>query len=189
MRIIGGTAKGRRLLTAKGLAIRPTQDRVKESLFNIIGEAMIGAEVLDLFAGAGSIGLEALSRGASHAVFVEKNAHHVKVLRKNLSNCGFSQAAEIYCRDALKVLGPLSRAAKKFDFIFADPPYGNSDLALETLKRLDSSKLLAKNGLVVIEHSKRVALPEALSQLGLFRQKQFGDTVLSFYKEPLKEGA
>ena len=199
MRIIGGTAKGRRLLTAKGLAIRPTQDRVKESLFNIIGENIIGAEFLDLFAGAGSIGLEALSRGARHGVFVEKNPYHVKILRKNLERCKFSQNADVYCEDVLKFLRRVGRLhpgegptrsetrIKSFDFIFADPPYGNPELAQDTLRRLDSLDLLAKGGQVIIEHSKRVALPEVLSRMVLFRQKYFGDTVLSFYREKSQE--
>ncbi len=200
MRIIGGTAKGRRLLTAKGLAIRPTQDRVKESLFNIIGENIVGAEFLDLFAGAGSIGLEALSRGARHGVFVEKNPYHVEILRKNLERCKFSQNADIYCEDVLKFLRRVGRLHRKdptrseapiksFDFIFADPPYGNPELVQDTLRRLDSSDLLAKEGQIIIEHSKRVALPEVLSRIVLFRQKYFGDTVLSFYREKSHEEA
>jgi 16S rRNA (guanine(966)-N(2))-methyltransferase RsmD len=201
VRIIGGTAKGRRLLTAKGLTIRPTPDRVKESLFNIIGENIVGAEFLDLFAGTGSIGLEALSRGAQHGVFVEKNAHHVEILRKNLEHCKFSQNAEVYREDALKFLRRISRLRrgedptrseariKSFDIIFADPPYGNPRLAQDTLRILDSLDLLARGGQIIIEHSKRAALPEVLSRMILFRQKYFGDTVLSFYREKLHEEA
>jgi 16S rRNA (guanine(966)-N(2))-methyltransferase RsmD len=205
MRIISGTAKGRRLLTAKGLAIRPTYDKVKESLFNIIGEEIIGTKFLDLFAGTGSIGLEALSRGAQYVIFVEKNAHHVEIIRKNLYNCNFSKSGDVYCGDVLRVLQRLNRLRKDdvnplddtilpsptwaqtgFNFIFVDPPYKSFGLVLETLKTLDSSKILAKNGRVIIEHVKTsrqiIPLPEELSTLVLFRQRLLGDTVLSFYK-------
>jgi N6-adenine-specific methylase len=122
MRIIGGRAKGRRIFTPKGRRIRPTSDMVKESLFNIL-PSIKGKLFLDLFAGTGNVGLEALSRGAAMAVFVERNPHLAEVINKNLAICGFDENYEIISATVEKGIKLLSKGRKRFDIIFADPPY------------------------------------------------------------------
>ena len=148
MRIITGTARGARLKAPKGLDTRPTADRVKESLFSILGERVRGARVLDLFAGTGSLGLEALSRGAASAVFVDRAT--VSVIRENAVHTHLLASAQFLRQDVLTALPRLAAAGEKFDLVFCDPPY-ETGLWQRVLLALDRFPLLSPEALVVVE--------------------------------------
>lgn len=184
MRVITGVAKGRPLKSVKGREIRPTADRVKESLFNVIGGRVADAEFLDLFAGSGAVGIEALSRGASRCVFVELMTPHLKVVTENLATTGLADRAELLRRDARAAVADLGHRGQRFDLIFVDPPYGQ-ELVPAALTGIAEQGLLKPEGLVVCEHHRRDSVPDhvAGSAGGLtkFRELVFGETVLSLY--------
>jgi 16S rRNA (guanine(966)-N(2))-methyltransferase RsmD len=154
---------------------------VKESLFNILGERIIGTEVLDLFAGVGSLGIESLSRGAKRAVFVDKGTASVRIVRKNLALLDFHNRAEVYREEAGRAVKWLERRGEEFGLIFIDPPYG-SDLAEKTLWNLTESHLIEDKGTVVVEHYRKRIMPAEAGRLKLVRNESYGDTSLSFYK-------
>ena len=191
MRIIGGTAKGRRLQTPpKSTAkrtgrpvIRPTADRAREALFSIIGSEVENGEVLDLFAGTGALGLEALSRGARSAVFVDKNSQSITLIQKNIELCGFSDRSSVIKRDLAKSLSFLEKilSGKEFSIIFIDPPYKNG-LSLSMIKELSSGALLASSGLVIVEDDADIELPRSMGLLTLIDQRQYGDTGFWLYR-------
>jgi 16S rRNA (guanine(966)-N(2))-methyltransferase RsmD len=183
MRVVAGRLGGRRLKAVSGRTIRPTTDRVKESLFGILGERCQGARTLDLFAGTGSLGIEALSRGASRAVFVERDPVALRVLRENLRSTGVAGEAAVLAKDVLSALGFLARRGEgPFDLVLADPPYGRGlgAAALEQLGR--GASLLSPGAVVAVEHANRDALPEQVGNLSLRRRERYGETVVSFYQ-------
>jgi len=181
MRIIGGEARGRVVRLPAGSRIRPTADRVKESLFNIL-HSVEGSSFLDLFAGSGNVGLEALSRGARFAAFVEKDLRLVRALEGSLVQLGFAARAEVIAADAEKGLARLVQRGDRFDIIFTDPPY-DQGLILGTLAWPGMRKVLAENGVIVLQHSVREK-PEGLQAQSwmVADQRRYGDTVLSFLK-------
>ena len=179
MRVITGQAKGRFLKVPRGWGGRPTSDRVKESLFNILGPLVPGASFLDLFAGTGNVGIEALSRGASRAVFVENNRQAVRAIRENLAQTGLGDRAEVLPLDVLAAAGRLK--GQKFEIIFLDPPYGQG-LEVQALEALVANDLVKENGLVVVEGSRRRQMPARVGCLKLCREHRIGDTVLAFYR-------
>jgi 16S rRNA (guanine966-N2)-methyltransferase len=186
MRIIGGEAKGRQLRFPRGCRIRPTADRVRESLFAILQGSQGGA-FLDLFAGSGSVGLEALSRGAGSAVFVESDRRLTDVIRSNLRLLGFESRAEVIDADAERGGRELAKRGQRFDILFADPPYDRGFVP-EFMKWLEKGDLLTKNGIVVLQHSVREALEGSCSQaLVVADQRRYGDTMLSFLKNRAEE--
>jgi 16S rRNA (guanine(966)-N(2))-methyltransferase RsmD len=180
MRVIGGTAKGRRLSSLQTLALRPTPDRVREALFNILGSRIEAAVVLDLCAGTGAIGLEALSRGAREVVWVERHDAACRLIEKNLRLCALQQQGTVRRADVLQALPALKAAARQFDLIFLDPPY-QSSLVEETLLSLGDGALLTPDGLVVAEHFFKRPPQEHYRQLRRMRVARFGDVALSFY--------
>ncbi len=159
MRVVGGKLRGKRLGQFKGTDIRPTTDRVREALFNILGTRvdLLGARVLDLFAGTGAVGIEALSRGAAEAWFVDSDPAAIKVIGKNIKACGLEDSAHILTRDAVLTVKGLSRRPEGFDLIFLDPPYSCA-LLEEVISEVALSGLLAPGGLLVAETSKRAPL-------------------------------
>jgi 16S rRNA (guanine(966)-N(2))-methyltransferase RsmD len=181
MRIIGGELRGRVVRLPAGSRIRPTADRVKESLFNIL-HSVEGASFLDLFAGSGNVGLEALSRGARFATFVEKDIRLVHALQESLVQLGFAARAEVIAADAERGLGRLVQRGNRFDIIFTDPPY-DQGLVLETLAWPDMRKALTENGIIVLQHSAREK-PDGLQAQPwvVADQRRYGDTVLTFLK-------
>jgi 16S rRNA (guanine966-N2)-methyltransferase len=181
MRIIGGEARGRIIRLPAGSHIRPTADRVKESLFNIL-HSVEGSSFLDLFAGSGNVGLEALSRGARFATFVEKDLRLVRTLEESLVHLGFATRAEVIPADAERGLGRLVQKGNRFDIIFADPPY-DQGLVLSTLVCPDIRKALTENGIIVLQHSAREK-PEGFQAQPwvVADQRRYGDTVLSFLR-------
>jgi 16S rRNA (guanine(966)-N(2))-methyltransferase RsmD len=180
MRVIGGRVRGRRLRSLKGLAMRPTQDRVKEALFNILGGAVDGCRFLDLFAGAGGVGIEALSRGAERVVLVENHPPAVKVIRDNLAACGFRSGYRVFGADALRFIDGAERRSDRFDIVFLDPPY-RSGLAGLASEKLGDSQIIAPHGRLVVEHPSSESPARRYGRLLLGDTRRFGDTTLSFY--------
>lgn len=179
MRIITGTARGARLQAPKGWRTRPTADRVKESLFNILGTRVQGARVLDLFSGTGSLALEALSRGAASAVLVDKAT--ASVLRVNAVHTRLADRAEIRAGDVFAELSRLGRAGRQFDLVFCDPPY-HLGLWEKILAALDAGEILSENGIIVCEHGADENELPALSQLSCVDRRAYGKTTqLSFW--------
>jgi 16S rRNA (guanine966-N2)-methyltransferase len=179
VRIIAGEAKGRKLKTVKGMSTRPTSDRVKEAMFNILGPRIIGAKVLDVFAGTGNLGLEALSRGAQKVVFIEKSLGAYRIVQENIALSGFRNC-ELIKGDAIKTMQKLA-GREKFDLIFLDPPY-HCGLVKQSLQIIQDTQLLDKQGLIVAETAKdEVKFPEIAGFI-LFRVENYGDTSLSFYQ-------
>ncbi len=180
MRVIAGEAKGRRLKAPKGRELRPTGDRVKEALFNILPHDLSGQRVLDLFAGTGNLSLEALSRGAEEAVLVDISRDAVQVIEENLRALKFAAKSHVLTAPVFKSMRMLSRKQERFDLIFIDPPY-DKELVGETLKTIAAEGLLAESGVVVAEHSVREKVQERYGALVLSDQRRYGDTMLSFY--------
>ena len=180
MRIIAGSAKGIRLKTPKGMNTRPTADRVKESMFGILANRTMDAEVLDLFAGTGNLGLEALSRGAASALFIDKQAQSIKIMLENAILTDLAGLAIICREDVLQALRRLDNEGKSFDLIFCDPPY-NLGLAPKVLQMLDTSHVLRDDGVLVLEHSRHEKLPEGLKRIVAYRSEFYGETVVSFF--------
>ncbi len=178
MRIITGSAKGRQLKAPRGHDVRPTSDRVKESLFAILGGRVIDAAVADLFAGTGNLGLEALSRGAASAVFVDISPASIAVIRENAARTGLGSRAEILCLDALVAVDRFVRAGRTFDLIFCDPPY-NRGLAAAILRKIDAGNILRPGGTVIIEHSRHEQLPDNLTSIFASRSERYGETLVS----------
>ena len=174
MRIITGSARGCRLKAPKGMRTRPTSDRIKESLFSILGSFVREAEVLDLFAGTGSLGLEALSRGARHAVFVDQAT--AGLIRENAEHARLLECSEILRGEAFAVLSRLAQTDRRFGLIFCDPPY-HSGLCGKVLQKLDDSEILASGGLLVLEHGGDEVLPDGeLCTLECIREVCYGHT-------------
>ncbi len=182
MRVIAGSLGGRILAPVKG-RIRPTAAKVREAVFNILGESVFKARVLDLFAGTGALGIEALSRGAHEAVFVEDHPGAIKVLRRNLEDLGLGDRSRVLPLPVAGALKKLAAQGEAFGLVFLDPPYGR-DAAAATLRSLAASCLLQVRAWVVAEHSRRETLPEAIDSLALHRLRRYGDTQVSFYLAP-----
>lgn len=179
MRIIAGALKGRRLAPVKGM-IRPTAAKVREAVFDILGPAVGGVRVLDLFAGTGALGIEALSRGADAAVFVEDHPESLKVLRRNLEGLGLLGRATVWTLPVTTALKKLAGRAERFGLAFLDPPYGGGD-AVAAMRALASLNLLRPGARVVVEHSRRESLPEACGALTRLTVRRYGDTQVAFY--------
>ena len=180
MRIITGTARGCRLKTPKGEATRPTADRIKESLFNILGRRVEAAHVLDLFAGTGALALEALSRGAASAVLVDRTTH--AILAENAARTKLAGRAEIRRGDVYAVAAELAREGRTFDLIFADPPYAHGDNA-RVLEAAARGALLAAGGLFVLEQGAGEEIVPQAGALRMMRERRYGAARICFYAE------
>ncbi len=181
VRVIGGIAKGRKLLSVPGQTTRPITDRVKESLFNILGEQVENALFLDLFAGTGGVGIEALSRGAQYAIFVERSGRAVKTIWDNLKLTGLAGRAEVARADVFRFLAGEHR---KSDLIYVAPPQYKG-LWAKTLIALDKRNLLSADGLIVVQIHPKEYVEFELQSLLLVDQRRYGSTLLCFYT-PLK---
>ncbi len=175
LRVSGGEARGRRLKAPKN--IRPTQGMVKQAIFNMVGAAIEGETVLDLFAGSGALGIEALSRGAERVTFVDQQPRGLAILRQNLDALGFKERSQVVRADVVRWLEASPDAVRAARFVFLDPPYDDAvlDRALRVLDRG------AVDATVLAEHSKRQVPPE-LARLKLDRQRRYGDTVVSVFR-------
>lgn len=177
MRVISGTARGRRLRSLEGNDVRPTTDKVKEAIFSAIQFDIEGRRFLDLFAGSGQMGLEALSRGAASSVFVDKNDAAIRVLRENVSACGFENSSKIVKSDALSYLNSTN---EKFDIAFLDPPY--LDSMLEKSLILASEKM-SSFGTIICEHPTEVVLPEQVGGFSIYKKYRYGKINVTTYKK------
>ena len=196
MRIIAGKFKGRRLTAPKGNTVRPTADRVKESVFSILRERVVNANFLDLCAGTGSIGIEALSRGAKHVTFVEREPQCIRIIKRNLAACNLTVAREHVPRDGYQLTTeqqvqllrcPISKGISQlqrcapFDIIYFDAPY-HARLYTDSLALLSHANLLCPDGSLLIEHSKQTCLPLTVGKLTQSRQETYSNTHVSFYR-------
>ena len=176
MRVITGKARGVQLKTPEGMLTRPTADRVKEALFSIINFDLPGAAVLDLFGGTGQLGIEALSRGAAEAVFVEKRLDAVRLVKENLALCQLQDKARVHAGDAMAYL----RSGEKFDLIFLDPPYG-SDLLNQALETITAFDICRAHGIIVAESAADKALPVLAPPYRLYREYRYGQIKLTVF--------
>ena len=181
MRIVGGQARGRTLKTPRRAdVIRPTADRVRQSVFNVLGQTCEGLKVLDLFAGTGALALEALSRGAAAAVLVDSGREAQALCRENAQALGFTPLVELLPLSAERAITKLSERGDRFELIFADPPYAQSAVD-ELLDGLTSHPLLEAGGRLVLEHSKHEAAPQVRGAFTRVDQRTFGETVVSIF--------
>ena len=181
MRVIGGEFKGRKLSVTRGRLIRPTSDRVREAIFDILGPTWTFRRVLDLFAGTGSLGIEALSRGAEEAVFVEQGKGALTVLKENMKALGLQSKSWVLPLPTKKGIAVLGERGEVFDLIFMDPPYGK-DVVGKTIEEIVRRGILAATGVIVAEHASRDRI---LPPLGLefSQQRRYGDTTVSFFQK------
>jgi 16S rRNA (guanine966-N2)-methyltransferase len=179
VRVIGGSAKGRAIRTSGGYALRPTGDRVRECLYDILGERVREATMLDLFAGSGAVGIEALSRGAQAVTFVDRAGAACRLIRENLRRCGFLPHARILKLDFRKAIEALHRWGEAFDLVFVDPPY-DTELPWQALRHMRFYPILAETAMVVLELATRQELRFPLRGFELQSRRRYGDTQLVF---------
>ncbi|MFC1480604.1 16S rRNA (guanine(966)-N(2))-methyltransferase RsmD [Candidatus Omnitrophota bacterium] len=182
MRIIGGKFRGRNIKQPEFETTRPTKDRIREAVFNIIAEKVPASSALDIFAGSGAYGMEALSRGAEKCVFVEKNRLCAVAIKENVKALGLEEYARIITKDAFKAVELLGKGKnkEKFDLVFSDPPY-NKSMSRKTLIMINHYDILNPSGLLIIEHSTGESLPEAEGHVSLCKQKTYGDICISVF--------
>lgn len=176
MRIIAGTLKGRRLDAPDWPGLRPTSDRLRETLFNVLAPRIEGARFLDAYAGTGAVGIEALSRGAAHVTFVEHDRRGAELIAENLARCGVKDR---YAIIRARFAGAVPRLLEPFDILFLDPPYGAAEL-IEGLRA--AAPLVQGSAVLIVEHAKRDPAPEAVAGLVRTRELAQGDSTLSFFK-------
>jgi 16S rRNA (guanine966-N2)-methyltransferase len=182
VRVIAGKFRSRRLKGPGNLRLRPTSDRLRETLFNVLGPSVKDSLFIDLYAGTGAIGIEAVSRGARLAILVESHPPSARLVRENLEGLGIRGGAEVIEGDVLRGLERIAARHLVADFIFLDPPYEEAAEHLRVLEFLDESHLVAPYGLVIVEHPRYLELPDRLSRLERTRLLEQGDASLSFYR-------
>ncbi len=180
MRIIGGEFRGRSIKHPPFKTVRPTKDRIREAVFNMIAEKVPGARAMDLFAGSGAYGMESLSRGATGSVFVDNDIHCVKIINENITELGLEARTKTFTEDVFRTLELLGKNKERFDLIFSDPPF-NRDMAKKTLLTINQYDILNRCGLLIIEHHLREFVPEAADHIFILRQKTYKDILISIY--------
>ena len=180
LRIISGTLRGKKLHSFHGKGIRPTSDRTREAMFNILSHGIVsGATVLDLFAGSGALGIEALSRGADTATFIDRDPAAISLLKKNLRSCCLEERARIISWDIERNLNCLRSRDRQYNLIFLDPPY-HRDLVYPALRHLKQSQAMTPGACLVLEHGNADQLPLPISDVNLLDQRRYGKTLVSF---------
>ena len=186
MRIIAGKFRSRQLKSIKGMALRPTSDKLRETLFNVLGGLVLDARFMDLFAGTGAVGIEALSRGASEAIFVERHPPTAALIKKNLESLDIRSGARVVASDGLKALERLATETHVpnagIDILFLDPPYVEKEQYKTVLAFLGDANLLAENAVVIAEHQRSLDLAETFGKLERVRVLRQGDAALTFYR-------
>lgn|SRR5262249_34526624 len=189
MRVIAGKFRSRPLRSLRGMDIRPTTDRLRETLFNVLTagnpDALVGSVWVDLFAGTGAVGIEAVSRGASNVYFVERSKRAADLIEANLRSLGIASGFEIRQKESVGAIADLERTRVAANFIFLDPPYAMREAYGQTLNALASSAAVAKGALVIVEHDKKFDPGETFGNLQRIRKLLQGDGGLSFYQECL----
>lgn len=178
-RIIAGTAKGKKLFTLPGFVTRPLLGRIKKSLFDILTPKIHNSVFLDLYAGTGNVGIEALSRGAKKVLFIENSRQCTEIIEENLTNCGFNKKGEVLSFD---IINNFPKFKKKFDIIFIGPPY-KLNLTTKTIEIIGKHDLLSNSGWIIAQHHIREQVPTEIDKFILLRQKKYGDTMLTFFKK------
>jgi 16S rRNA (guanine966-N2)-methyltransferase len=178
MRVIAGIYKGRRLKTLEGLSVRPTSDRLRETLFNILAPRIEEAHFADICAGSGAVGIEALSRGARQVTFIESSLKAARIISENLRNCGIREGYRVINRDALRALKNLEKA--QFDVIYFDPPY-DSEIYTPVMWLIAKQDLLAEGGVLIVEHRRQTPLLPNYDRLRPYRQVAQGESLLTFF--------
>ncbi|WP_020059269.1 16S rRNA (guanine(966)-N(2))-methyltransferase RsmD [Bacillus sp. 123MFChir2] len=181
MRVVSGKCKGHPLKAVPGNTTRPTTDKVKEAIFNIIGPYFDGGLALDLFGGSGGLGIEALSRGIDKAIFVDRDGKAIKVIHQNLESCRLEAQAEVYRNDAERAVKALMKRELSFDLVLLDPPYKDQKI-VSLISIMDQHDLLKEDGIVMTEHGIDVDLPEMIGRLVKVRAENYGITAISIYK-------
>ncbi|SNZ09320.1 16S rRNA (guanine(966)-N(2))-methyltransferase RsmD [Terribacillus aidingensis] len=188
MRVIAGEHKGRALKAVPNQLTRPTTDKVKESLFQVLGPFFEGGACLDLFAGSGGLGIEALSRGMDTCIFVDKQGKAVETIHQNLTTLKLSDAAEVYRNDAMRALKAVAKREKQFDLIFLDPPY--QKVSYESLlEQISETGILGAGGQIVCEHDGRKELPEYIAGFQAVKRENYGNTTAITIYQAAQEGA
>ncbi|GAF63952.1 16S rRNA (guanine(966)-N(2))-methyltransferase RsmD [Alkalihalobacillus trypoxylicola] len=181
MRVISGEKKGLPLKAVPGKSTRPTTDKVKESIFNMIGPYFEKGILLDLYGGSGGLSIEALSRGMEKAIIIDQDRKAIHTIKENLAKCKYETKVEVFRNEAKKAIKALIKREIQFDLIFLDPPYAIEDIANE-IAIIADFELLKKSGVIVCEHSKERALPENIGDLTMTRQEKYGDTCISIFQ-------
>ncbi|MGG2014360.1 16S rRNA (guanine(966)-N(2))-methyltransferase RsmD [Bacillus sp. S10(2024)] len=181
MRVVSGKCKGHPLKAVPGNTTRPTTDKVKESIFNIIGPYFDGGLALDLFGGSGGLGIEALSRGIDKAIFVDRDGKAIKVIYQNLESCKLEAQAEVYRNDAERAVKALMKREISFDLVLLDPPYKDQKI-ISLISIMDQHNLLKEDGIIMAEHGVDIDLPETIGRLVKVRAENYGITAISIYK-------
>ncbi|WNR46602.1 16S rRNA (guanine(966)-N(2))-methyltransferase RsmD [Paenibacillus roseipurpureus] len=184
MRVISGTAKGRSLKAVPGTSTRPTTDKVKEAIFSMIGPYFDGGQVLDLFAGTGGLGIEALSRGMDKAIFIDIEKKSIDTIQHNVQVAGLKDQVEIYRTDATRALKVLAKRAEQFQLVFLDPPYRMKGIA-ELISTMEEQALVDEQAVVVVEHDAKDVLDETIGGFLKQRRADYGDTAVTIYKREL----
>jgi 16S rRNA (guanine966-N2)-methyltransferase len=189
MRVIAGQFRSRQLKSLKGPALRPTSDRLRETLFNILSPRIEGSRFLDLFAGTGAVGIEAVSRSAAFVVFVESHPPAARLIAANLAALGVVEGVRVMNAAAVAAVAKLAaEGLGPFDCVFLDPPYAQESDYGATLEALDEARLVAESGVVIVEHRKSFALPARVGDLEQFRRLRQGDASLGFYRRTAPAG-
>ena len=187
MRVISGTRKGLPLKAVPGTNTRPTTDKVKESIFNMIGPYFDGGIAVDLFAGSGSLGIESLSRGIDTCIFIEKEQKAVQTINENLKKCRLEDVSEIYRIDANRAIKAFEKRELKIDLLFVDPPYSKVGF-YDLVHKIVEKGCMNESGMIVCEHEKMVPLEDAFGAFKLVRRETYGGTVISIYRTVKEEG-
>ncbi|TKD72616.1 16S rRNA (guanine(966)-N(2))-methyltransferase RsmD [Pseudalkalibacillus hwajinpoensis] len=181
MRIIAGECKGRHIKPVPGMSTRPTTDKVRESIYNMIGPFFDGGQALDLYGGSGALGIEALSRGMEKCIFVDRDSKAIETIKWNLDQTKFTDSAEVFRNDSKRALKALNKREMAFSLVLLDPPYHKEQI-LHDLEKLCTYELLEDNATIVVEHKKEVTLPETIAGLIMTRQETYsGKTTISIY--------
>lgn len=183
LRVISGKAGGLKLKSIKGMQTRPTADRIKELLFSIIGSLLEKSVVLDLFAGTGALGIEALSRGADFAVFVDSARESISVIKENIKHTDFEKSAEVYLDDYDRAIRLLAQKDRKYDIVFLDPPY-NKGLELKAVECIAKTGLLSDTGIIVIETEE--ILQDRIYGMKKYDERSYGRTKISFFIKEIR---
>lgn len=188
MRISGGIAKGRKISYKRASVavkeedkLRPTSSKVREAIFDILRERIIGSTFVDLYAGSGSVGIEALSRGAGYAVFVEANPLRIRIIEQLINEFGFKDKTRVIRSKAYDFIGKEAKKGSSFDIMFLDPPYQSEEL-MKILPFIGKTRLLKPDGLIIAEHFSKRALPEVIEGLRMVKSYRYGDTSLTLYR-------
>ena len=191
MRVIAGKYRSRILKSLKGSALRPTSDKLRETLFNVLGPNIAGSRLLDIFAGTGAVGIEALSRGAAEVLFIENHAPAAVLIRRNLESLAITKGAQVLPLDALRALAKIAHKHNPtdpaFDFVFVDPPYAEKNQYDRVLGFLGAASFLATGSLVIAEHRRNFELPRRIGRLLQTRILRQGDAALSFFQHQAAE--